>query len=65
MKDFKKLEQIWAAYVYEGRMDPSVQPAVAECWKKCRDAGMTPTAAWAGGWTTPCSSPSARPTARS
>ena len=42
MKDFKKLEEIWAAYVYEGRMDPSVQPAVAECWKKCRDAGMDP-----------------------
>ena len=42
MKDFKKLEEIWAAYVYEGRMDPSVQPAVAECWKKCRDAGVDP-----------------------
>ena len=42
MKDFKKLEEIWAAYVYEDRMDPSVQPAVAECWKKCRDAGMDP-----------------------
>ena len=42
MKDLKRLEEIWASYVYEGRLDSSVQPAVAECWKKCRDAGMDP-----------------------
>lgn len=42
MKDLKRLEEIWASYVYEGRLDSSVQPAVAECWKKCREAGVDP-----------------------
>ena len=42
MKDLRRLEEIWAAYVYEGRLDSSVQPAVAECWRKCREAGVDP-----------------------
>ena len=42
MKDLRRFEEIWAAYVYEGRLDSSVQPAVAECWRKCREAGVDP-----------------------
>ena len=42
MKDLRKLEEIWAKFVYEGEMDPSVQPAVAEGWRRCRAAGVNP-----------------------
>ena len=42
VKDLRKLEEIWAKFVYEGELDPSVQPAVAEGWKRCRAAGVNP-----------------------
>lgn len=42
MKDIDRLSEIWAEFVYEGKLDESVQPAVAEGWKKCRAAGVNP-----------------------
>ena len=42
VKDLRRLEEIWAKFVYEGELDPSVQPAVAEGWKRCRAAGVNP-----------------------
>lgn len=40
--DRETLTEIWAQFVYEDRLDPRVQPAVAECWKKCKAAGVNP-----------------------
>ena len=42
MKDLLALEEIWAKYVYEGELDESVNPYVAEGWKRCRAAGVNP-----------------------
>ena len=42
MKDLRALEEIWAKYVYEGELDESVNPYVAEGWKRCRAAGVNP-----------------------
>ena len=42
MKDMRKLEEIWAKFVYEDELDPSVQPAVADGWRRCKDAGVNP-----------------------
>ena len=42
MKDLRKLEEIWAKFVYEGEMDDSVQPAVAAGWRRCKEAGVNP-----------------------
>lgn len=64
MKDFKKLEEIWAAYVYEAAWTLRAA-AVAECWKKCRDAGMDPNGGGQEGGRRRVPVPSARPTARS
>lgn len=36
------LTQIWAEYVYEDKMDPRVNPYVAESWRKCKAAGIDP-----------------------
>ena len=42
MKDLRALEEIWAKYVYEGELDESVNPYVAEGWRRCRAAGVNP-----------------------
>ena len=42
MKDLRDLEEIWAKYVYEDELDPSVRPEIAECWRRCKDAGVNP-----------------------
>ena len=42
MKDLRKLEEIWAKFVYEGEMDESVQPAVAAGWRRCKESGVNP-----------------------
>jgi len=40
--DQETLTRIWAEYVYEDKMDPRVQPAVAEGWRRCKAAGIDP-----------------------
>lgn len=42
MKDLRALEETWAKFVYEGELDPAVQPPVAEGWRRCRAAGVNP-----------------------
>ena len=42
MKDQRRLEEIWAKFVYENELDPSVQPAVADGWRRCKEAGVNP-----------------------
>ena len=42
MKDLRTLEEIWAKFVYEDELDPRVQPAVADGWRRCKDAGLNP-----------------------
>ncbi|MEG1632755.1 MAG: sigma-54-dependent Fis family transcriptional regulator [Oscillospiraceae bacterium] len=40
--DLQTLTEIWAEFAYEGKLDPRVQPPVAEGWRKCRAAGVNP-----------------------
>ncbi len=42
MNQLDREMEIWARYVYEDKLDPSVQPAVADSWKKCKAAGVNP-----------------------
>ena len=42
MKDLRALEEIWAKFVYEGEMDPSVPPPVADGWRRCKASGVNP-----------------------
>ena len=42
MKDLRALEEIWAKFVYEGELDPSVPPPVADGWRRCKAAGVNP-----------------------
>ena len=42
MKDLRELEEIWAKFVYEDELDPSVQPVVADGWRRCKEAGVNP-----------------------
>ena len=42
MKDLRKLEEIWAKFVYEDELDPGVQPEVADGWRRCKEAGVNP-----------------------
>lgn len=65
MKDLKRLEEIWASYVYEGRLDSSVAAAVASAGRSAARPAWTRTADWAAAWTKLCSAQYARPTARS
>jgi transcriptional regulator of acetoin/glycerol metabolism len=40
--DIDTLKEIWAEFMYEGKLDPRVQPPVADSWQKCRAAGVNP-----------------------
>ncbi len=40
--DYKALMQIWAEYIFEDKMDPRLDPHVAESWRRCRAAGIDP-----------------------
>ena len=42
MKDLRALEEIWAKFVYEGEMDPSVPPPVADGWRRCKASCVNP-----------------------
>lgn len=42
MKTLDELTEMWANYVYEDKLDPSVKPLVAEGWKKCKAEGVNP-----------------------
>lgn len=42
MKNTEELTELWANFVYEGKLDPAVVPPVAESWKKCKTAGVNP-----------------------
>ena len=40
--DIETFKEIWAQFMYEGKLDPRVQPPVADSWQKCRAAGVNP-----------------------
>lgn len=40
--DIDTLREIWAEYIYEGKLDPRIQPPVADNWQKCRAYGVNP-----------------------
>lgn len=40
--DIDTLKEIWAEFIYEGKLDPRIQPPVADSWKKCRAYGVNP-----------------------
>lgn len=42
--DIDTLTEIWAEYVYEDKLDPRVNPFVAEGWRRCKAAGVNPNA---------------------
>lgn len=46
--DQDTLVQIWAEYVYEDKLDPRVQPAVADGWQRCKAAGLDPVEGGSG-----------------
>ncbi len=41
--DISKMTEIWADYVFEGKMSPEVRAPIAESWRKCRAAGLNPS----------------------
>ena len=41
--DISKMTELWADYVFEGRMSPEVRAPIAESWRKCRTAGLNPS----------------------
>ena len=40
--DIDTLREIWAQFMYEGKLDPRIQPPVADNWQKCRAYGVNP-----------------------
>ena len=40
--DIETLKDIWAEFIYEGKLDPRIQPPVADSWQKCRAYGVNP-----------------------
>ena len=40
--DIDTLREIWAQFIFEGKLDPRIQPPVADSWQKCRAAGVNP-----------------------
>jgi transcriptional regulator of acetoin/glycerol metabolism len=36
------MREIWAQFIYEGKLDERIQPPVADSWKKCRASGVNP-----------------------
>lgn len=40
--DIETLKEIWAEFIYEGKLDPRIQPPVADSWQKCRAYGVNP-----------------------
>ena len=40
--DIDTLREIWAEFMYEGKLDPRIQPPVADNWQKCRAYGVNP-----------------------
>lgn len=40
--DLERLTEIWADFVYEGKMSPEVREPIADSWRKCRAAGLNP-----------------------
>ena len=40
--DLETLKEIWAEYIFEGRLDSRVRPEIADGWRKCKEAGVDP-----------------------
>ena len=40
--DLETLKEIWAEYIFEGRLDSRVRPEIADGWRKCKAAGVDP-----------------------
>ena len=40
--DIELGKELWADFIYEGRLDPRIRPEIADSWKKCRKAGVNP-----------------------
>ena len=41
--DISKMTEIWADFVFEGKMSPEVRAPIADSWQKCRAAGVNPS----------------------
>ena len=41
--DISKMTELWADYVFEGKMSPEVRAPIADSWRKCRAAGLNPS----------------------
>ncbi|MEA5151854.1 MAG: sigma-54-dependent Fis family transcriptional regulator [Oscillospiraceae bacterium] len=42
MIDAELTKEMWADFIYEGRLDPRLRPEIADSWQKCRRAGVNP-----------------------
>ncbi len=40
--DIELGKELWADFIYEGKLDPRIRPDIADSWKKCRRAGIDP-----------------------
>ncbi len=38
----RRLEEIWAKFVYEDELDPSLRGEIADGWRRCKDAHVNP-----------------------
>ena len=41
--DFERQKEIWADFIYDGKIDEELRPEIAESWKKCRQHGVNPS----------------------
>ena len=40
--DFELQKELWADFIYDGKLDSRVRPEIAESWLKCRQHGVNP-----------------------
>lgn len=40
--DIELGKELWADFIYEGKLDPRIRPEIADSWTKCRRAGVNP-----------------------
>ena len=41
--DFERQKEIWADFIYDGKIDESLCPEIAESWRRCRAWGVNPS----------------------
>ncbi len=42
--DFERQKEIWADFIYDGKIDDDLCPEIAESWRRCRQWGVNPSA---------------------